>query len=179
MTQSVDQPTASTITKCHVIGEVVYAKWRYPDKDEHWYEAYFVEKITEKRVYVRGFMEPTAIVVSRRSFERNGFAVSLSHATVFYVAMPEDYRRQTIGYLMDEAPRKTLGLGESFTSDQLKTAYRKRASETHPDRGGDPQEFMAVQTAYERLSRKQPRTLGEVLDYAKEAVQNAKSEQAA
>jgi hypothetical protein len=37
----------------------------------------------------------------------------------------------------------------------IKRAYRRRALETHPDRGGDPEIFRAVQRAYERAVDKQ------------------------
>jgi DnaJ domain len=55
---------------------------------------------------------------------------------------------------------KTLGLSSTATADELKRAYRARALATHPDRGGDPEAFRAVQSAFEearhRLARKRP-----------------------
>ena len=33
----------------------------------------------------------------------------------------------------------------------IKPAYRRKAQQHHPDKGGDPDEFMRVKTAYERL----------------------------
>lgn len=60
----------------------------------------------------------------------------------------------------DEAPKaraatnatsiwQTLGLGSSATLTEIKQAYRARALQTHPDRGGSAEEFRAVQSAYE------------------------------
>ena len=42
-----------------------------------------------------------------------------------------------------------LGLSGSSSIEEIKRAYRKRALETHPDRGGDSAAFRAVQAAYE------------------------------
>lgn len=45
-----------------------------------------------------------------------------------------------------------LGVERDATLADIKRAYRARALETHPDRGGDPDRFRAVQRAYEQLS---------------------------
>lgn len=47
-----------------------------------------------------------------------------------------------------------LGLPAGASLEDVKRAYRKRALETHPDRGGDEAAFRAVQRAYERLTHK-------------------------
>lgn len=44
---------------------------------------------------------------------------------------------------------QTLGLKSDATLPEIKRAYRQRALETHPDRGGNDAAFRAVQTAYE------------------------------
>ena len=49
-------------------------------------------------------------------------------------------------------PYETLGLAPDATPEQIKKAHRRRASETHPDMGGDREEFQRVQAAYELLS---------------------------
>lgn len=41
-----------------------------------------------------------------------------------------------------------LGIPEDASPDEVKKAYRKRAAETHPDRGGDEEEFKEVKAAY-------------------------------
>ncbi|MBI4953670.1 MAG: J domain-containing protein, partial [Myxococcales bacterium] len=43
-----------------------------------------------------------------------------------------------------------LGVARDATAEELKRAFRKRALETHPDRGGDAAAFRRVQAAYER-----------------------------
>lgn len=45
-----------------------------------------------------------------------------------------------------------LGVAVSATTDEVKRRYRLLARATHPDAGGDPDEFAAIQLAYERLS---------------------------
>jgi hypothetical protein len=59
---------------------------------------------------------------------------------------------------MDRAKNcmKILGLEDMefarLSQDTLKKAYRKRALQTHPDKGGDVNEFRAVQDAYDELA---------------------------
>lgn len=43
----------------------------------------------------------------------------------------------------------TLGLAPNATLTEIKRAYRRRALETHPDRGGTDDAFRALQKAYE------------------------------
>jgi preprotein translocase subunit Sec63 len=47
-----------------------------------------------------------------------------------------------------------LGIPAGSGPDQIKTAYRRRALETHPDKGGDQKDFIQVKTAYELLTGK-------------------------
>ena len=46
----------------------------------------------------------------------------------------------------------TLGIAETATADEIKRAYRKLASQHHPDKGGDTAKFQEIQTAYDVLS---------------------------
>ena len=46
---------------------------------------------------------------------------------------------------------RALGVGEGAGQDEIRSAYRRRARETHPDRGGAAEEFIKVQAAYEML----------------------------
>lgn len=52
-----------------------------------------------------------------------------------------------------------LGVEKSCSQQELKLAYRTRVKETHPDVGGDPEEFKLVQLAYETLSNDEKRQM--------------------
>ena len=45
----------------------------------------------------------------------------------------------------------TLGVPRTATADEIKRAFRKRASQHHPDKGGDTAKFQAIQAAYDTL----------------------------
>ena len=44
-----------------------------------------------------------------------------------------------------------LGIEENATQEEIKKAYRRKASETHPDKGGSVEAFQEVQAAYDML----------------------------
>jgi molecular chaperone DnaJ len=46
-------------------------------------------------------------------------------------------------------PYEVLGTAPSASSDELRRAYRRRLRETHPDTGGSPARFHAVQAAWQ------------------------------
>lgn len=52
---------------------------------------------------------------------------------------------------------QTLGVAKNATPDEIKKAYRKLASQHHPDRGGDTNTFQNIQVAYDVLSDPQKR----------------------
>jgi len=45
-----------------------------------------------------------------------------------------------------------LGVAKNATPDEIKKAYRKLASQHHPDKGGDKAKFQEIQSAYDVLS---------------------------
>ncbi len=53
-------------------------------------------------------------------------------------------------------PYQTLGIERNATADQIKRAYRKLASQHHPDKGGDKARFQEIQQAYDYLTNPQP-----------------------
>jgi len=46
----------------------------------------------------------------------------------------------------------TLGIDKSASQDDIKRAYRKLASQHHPDKGGDVKRFQEIEEAYRTLS---------------------------
>ena len=55
-------------------------------------------------------------------------------------------------------PYQTLGVERTATADEIKRAYRKLASQHHPDRGGDTKTFQEIQAAYDILGDAQKRS---------------------
>ena len=59
---------------------------------------------------------------------------------------------------------KILGVEKTASEDEIKRAFRKKAHEFHPDKGGDEAQFKKVNEAYQTLSdsskRKQYDTFG-------------------
>ena len=51
----------------------------------------------------------------------------------------------------------TLGVARTASADEIKKAYRKLASQHHPDKGGDTRKFQEIQAAYETLGDEQKR----------------------
>jgi DnaJ-class molecular chaperone len=46
----------------------------------------------------------------------------------------------------------TLGVQRTATADEIKRAYRRLASQHHPDKGGDTKKFQEIEEAYRTLS---------------------------
>lgn len=58
-------------------------------------------------------------------------------------------------------PYEMLNIEPTFTQDELKAAYRTKAHQFHPDKGGDPAVFAAVANAYDILKDPERRLLYE------------------
>jgi curved DNA-binding protein CbpA len=50
-----------------------------------------------------------------------------------------------------DSPFDILGIDPDANEEEVKRAYRRRAKETHPDRGGSAEGFLLVRTAYEEI----------------------------
>jgi DnaJ-class molecular chaperone len=54
-------------------------------------------------------------------------------------------------------PYQILGVNRDATTDEIKRAYRKLASQHHPDKGGDKAKFQEIQSAYDTIGDPQKR----------------------
>lgn len=52
---------------------------------------------------------------------------------------------------------EALGIGKSASQDDIRIAYRRKVKDCHPDKGGKPDDFMKVLTAYTVLSETETR----------------------
>lgn len=67
-------------------------------------------------------------------------------------------RPRLVGNMLQDSqvvddPYRVLGLHSGASMRVVKAAYRALAQDTHPDRGGDPEQFKKVQEAYERICK--------------------------
>lgn len=58
---------------------------------------------------------------------------------------------------MSMNPYEILGVEKSASKDDIKSAFRKKAHEHHPDKGGDPEKFKEINAAYQILNDDQKR----------------------
>jgi hypothetical protein len=70
----------------------------------------------------------------------------------------------------DDEFYQRLELARTASAAEIKSAYRKKAMQTHPDRGGNEEEFKKLVEAYEILSDEKKRKLYD--RYGKSGVQN-------
>lgn len=146
--------------------EYLYTRHGSDQDDERLIAAHLILKKTAKKVYATrrscgpdqlgtddeqwGPNEP-AIPLDRTSLERDGSAYAKGYRqsdfhTSLDAAMGDAVRRR-------QAAFKDLGIHPPCTVEEIKAAYRLRAFEVHPDRGGTPSDFQAVEAAYRRLLR--------------------------
>ena len=52
-----------------------------------------------------------------------------------------------------------LGVSKSASQPELKNAFKKKAMQYHPDKGGDPEKFKQINEAYQNLSDPQKRQM--------------------
>lgn len=58
---------------------------------------------------------------------------------------------------MSASPYEVLGVAASVSDGELRRAFRRALRESHPDTGGDPKRFVAVQLAWERIGSREKR----------------------
>lgn len=85
-----------------------------------------------------------ATLDAMRAIERHGGAEILNRAFTGFVALPDP---SSVAWWI------VLGVDRDAARDDVEAAYRHLRSQTHPDRGGDPEQFQRVQRAYEEATR--------------------------
>jgi hypothetical protein len=90
------------------------------------------------------------LAVDRVTLRAEGrFRCRHAHRELTFYASEEDGIRDVEAALTAKyAWCATLGVRFPCSADAIKTAYRRLAMATHPDAGGDPAEFRAVEQAY-------------------------------
>jgi hypothetical protein len=134
------------------------------DHDELFVAAHLILRKTPRRVYVtRSSCGPDqlgsedecwretepSLALDRLKLERDGSVYSAGHRlSDFYVTREaaQGEAESLGGYALG-----LLGIRPPCSLDDIKAAYRRKALEVHPDRGGSPADFQAVETAYRRL----------------------------
>lgn len=94
--------------------------------------------------------DPRTIVIDRATLKREGrYRHPRSHRAMFFYASREDGIRDVEAEL-ESLPAwcDTLGVKLPCSVDDVKAAYRRLAKESHPDAGGDPAIFLALEQAY-------------------------------
>ena len=146
--------------------EYLYTRYQSDPDDGPVVAAHLVVKKTPKKVYVTRKScgpdqigtedetwepdEPT-IGLDRVTLQKEGSVYSRNyHHSDFFTtrdaAMGDSPRR-------DHAAFQVLGIRAPCSIEDIKTAYRRQALGVHPDRGGSPGEFQAVEAAYRQLIR--------------------------
>lgn len=87
-------------------------------------------------------------------------AMELSMLDVALVVKPQ-LNRKSSNPASNETPYVILGISDDATVEEIRMAYKKRARDTHPDKGGKPGEFEAVARAYRAMLKKQQQNQGQ------------------
>lgn len=62
-----------------------------------------------------------------------------------------------------------LGITQGASDEEIKKAFRKKAVQLHPDKGGDPEEFKKINDAYNNLTTKTQQAQGpEIPNFARD-----------
>ena len=89
--------------------------------------------------------------IIRRAMELSMLDFALVHHTEQRYKSHNSRQEKKNSNVKDKLPHEILGVPADATKEEVKVAYRRRALETHPDKGGRPGEFEAVAHAYRVL----------------------------
>lgn len=123
--------------------EFLYSDHYSEFSESTWSTALPIVKKTKKCVFVIDWNDRLRRL-DRAKFEAEGEIMGRGWWECFFTT-PIEKRRST--YRPEWAD--ILGVTASASIDEIADAYRRKALETHPDKGGDPEEFKRVQAAFE------------------------------
>ena len=91
------------------------------------------------------------LALDRPKLEQDGSIYSAGHRSSDFFTS----RDRALGDAVSSGPdaARRLGLHAPFSVEDIKVAYRRKALAAHPDRGGQPGDFQAIEVAYRRLLR--------------------------
>jgi len=112
---------------------------REPFREEEWHSQAGDEPATEAP-------KPRMLAVDREVLRREGRF--LHRGSYFYASEADGVRDVHKGLTDRHAWCAALGVSFPCSAGSIKAAYRRLARESHPDAGGDPAEFRAIEQAY-------------------------------
>ena len=146
--------------------EYLYTRHRSDLDETTFVSAHLVAKKTPRKVYVTiRSCGPDQLGTEDEAWESNDRLIALDRAklegdgsiysTRFRLSSFYRTREEAMGDASGREPLAyvRLGLRPPCTLEEIKAAYRRKALEVHPDRGGDPGLFQAVEDAYRQLLR--------------------------
>ena len=124
-----------------------------PRNDDEGIAVYFVrkgkdmvlacDKFAKREANMRAI---TKTIEAIRGIERWGSSDLMERAFTGFTALPSSA----------ESWWGVLGVEPNARPVEIEAAYKRRRSETHPDNGGNADDFDAVQKAYEQATRSEP-----------------------
>jgi hypothetical protein len=166
------------MTRTFKVGQTIYHGSRYWKSEGlkagevlGWnteYRRYFVTRITPKRIVVfwESGSEPLhEVQLNRQTMEGEGKQYHTRFHEYFYAEKPRPESRDwnwagSNGYTLPSFNQvfgidclTTLGLSLPCTRDDVRRAYKRLALKTHPDLGGNSQDFIKLKQAHDSALR--------------------------
>jgi hypothetical protein len=147
------------------VGQTVYHGWRYWKSEGleageiiGWntlYLPYRITKITAARIHVEH--KDTRIQLNRVTMEREGKQYHTRFHEYFYAEKPApssaDWNWMGSSPCLTPEAFTVLGLSSPFSEKDVRRAYKRLALKTHPDLGGNSQDFIKLKEAHDSALR--------------------------
>ena len=167
-----DRPKVGARSPANRPRDYLYTR-RLGEGEEFFVAAHLILRKTAKRVYVtrkscgpdqlgtddeRWADDEPALALDRAKLERDGSVYSSGHRLSDFFATREAALGESDS--LGIAAFRVLGIHSPASVEDIKAAYRRKALDAHPDRGGSPSEFQAVEAAYRQLLREAQASAG-------------------